>query len=213
MAKLSKRKSQGPLAGKRSKIPKIPPAIPHYETREEIDLGDIDEQEDDDDYDDDGDEDEDDETENVDDGDDARLHRRGSAAAHRKPQLRKLLQKHRDMKETQHLHFQLTFVSSETSRPAKSGKQLKKRKQELAGSHDASATQRRLHDAADPHDTRNSHGAQDCRGTAAYTIVEKHLLTTARPATDNHIFFVDAFPDAVELGNLVCKVGVRLVRK
>lgn len=131
MAKLSKRTPQGPLPGKRSKIPNLPPSIPHHDTREEIELRDMDDPEgDDDDEKDNGDqdnkdddddednEDEDDETEMVYNGDQAHPRRRGSAAALKKPEHKKFRQKHQDMKETQQLHSQLTFGSSEISQPA-----------------------------------------------------------------------------------------------
>ncbi|KAL0631327.1 hypothetical protein Q9L58_009806 [Maublancomyces gigas] len=221
MAKLSKRKPQGPLAGKRSKTPKL--TVPYDEEIDLTDQQDIeqdngndddnddndgDNNDDDSDSDDDGDNDDDDSDSDDDDEDSdnddrdekelengvgqTRPRHRGSPAALGRPQPRKILQKHRDMRETQQLHSQLSFISSESTQPTKSGKNSFKRKQQLAASQNTIASQKPL-----------LNRARDSRGSSSYALIEKQLLGTARQETDNHIFFVDAFPDAVELGNLV----------
>ncbi|KAL0632413.1 hypothetical protein Q9L58_008699 [Maublancomyces gigas] len=205
MAELSKRKQQRPLPDQRSKIPNLPPAIPYHGTRQEIVHRDINELEVDDD--DSGEDDDNDENEDEDgvgdenDNEDAEAdednnsqplpRRRGSPVAPGKPHRNKLLQKHRDMKETQQLHSQLSFLSSEASQPMKFGKQLKKREQQVAASEDSVGTEKpRYLD-------RNS------GGTASYALMEKHPVLTAPPASDDHIIFVDNFPDTAQLGNLL----------
>lgn len=70
----------------------------------------------------------------------------------------------------------------------------KQRKQQDAASHCTNTFQK---------DLKRVHGAQSSRRTATYTFVEIQLLIIARQETDHQIFFVDVFPDAVEVGNLV----------
>lgn len=51
------------------------------------------------------------------------------------------------------------------------------------------------------------HGARNTRGTATYAIVQKQPLITTRQENNNYIFFIDAFPDTVELDNLIRECG------